>query len=259
MTIEEYLKAYLTARPLFLSVLRAKECKLYEQYLPFSGPSLDYGCGDGFFAKTTFGKKSIDVGLDIGDSRIDQASESGAYKKIISYDGVKIPFPARSHQSVVSNSVLEHVSGLPKALKEIYRILKPGGIFYTTVMAKPWEEYLFGNKIFGNAYKDYMRKKQVHVNLFTYQEWKDAFSDAGFTVKKSIGHVSPTASTLLDLLHYASVPSLISFVMVKRWVLFPHLARLYPTKWLASHIEQNVKPEIAGSVFFVLTKSPRAL
>jgi SAM-dependent methyltransferase len=253
MSIEEYLKIYIRERPLFLSTLRAKECALYQPYLPLVGPSLDYGCGDGFFARTTFGELGVGIGLDMKESRIDQATNSHAYKKIVTYDGEKIPLASRSQKTVVSNSVLEHVTHLSNALSEIHRILAPGGRFITTVMAKPWEEHLAGT-IMGAWYKDYMRTKQVHVNLYTYKQWQHAFVTAGFRVTKVIGHLPPKACTLLDVLHYASVPSLVSFMLFKKWVLYPEFATLYPTAWLAKQMEPNVQPEESGALFFVLTK-----
>lgn len=251
----DYLQQYVRGRPLFLSVLRAKESALYQQYLPFYGKTLDYGCGDGFFARIAFGSRGIDVGLDMGESRIDEAKASGAYKKLVTYDGKKIPFPSRSFDIVVSNSVLEHVDGLSGAVSEIYRVLKPGGVFITTVMAQQWEENLFGSKIIGDSYKEYMRKKQVHLNLFTYTQWRGVFIKSGFSVKKVVGHVSPAACTLLDVLHYVSIPSLVSYMMFHRWVIFPMLTKFYPLSWLAKQIEPNVKPEHSGALFFVLTKS----
>ena len=90
--LEYFLKLYLQERPVFLSLIRAKEAQLFQKYLPLRKPILDYGCGDGFFASVTLGKKGltriesefsqiksgsvrIEVGLDMKNSRIGEAEK----------------------------------------------------------------------------------------------------------------------------------------------------------------------------------------
>ena len=263
-----YLKQYLRNRPLFLSVLRAKEAYLYQDYQTFEGPVLDFGCGDGFFAKIAFSRKSkiqnpkskikeniIDVGLDIKESRIKEASEQGIYKKIVMYDGNIIPFKDNYFGTVVSNSVLEHVEGLGMALREIIRVLKPKGRLLTTVMAKPWEEYLWGAKIGGKYYKDYMRKKQVHINLLSKRHWDGQFKKAGFKIVKTIGHLDGFSSGLIDFLHYVSLPSLITYKLFGKWVIYPQIADIiYPRKILMRLTRNNISPDLSGALFYELTK-----
>src|SRR3989344_9286180 len=213
---DSYLKEYLCNRPLFLSVLRAKEAYFYKEYLPLVRPVLDYGCAEGFFAKVAWGGE-IDVGLDIANSRISEVVR-GVYKKVVTYNGRVIPFKNNYFGTAVSNSVLEHVDGVSKALFEINRVLKPKGKFLTTVMAAPWENYLLGAKIFGNVYKKYMRQKQVHINLLKRREWDLLFKKAGFKIVKTIGHLDRGTSGLIDFLHYVSIPSLISYKLTGKWV-----------------------------------------
>lgn len=248
------LKEYLRHRPLFLAVLRGKEAHLYKEYLPLKRPVLDYGCGDGFFAKVTF-DKPIDIALDVEDSRIDEVKKEGVYVKMVKYDGKKIPFKDNHFATVVSNSVLEHVDGLNGALKEIYRVLRSKGKFLTTVMAAPWEDYLFGAKIFGKSYKDYMRKKQVHINLLSKNEWDESFKKAGFKVNKTVGHLDEQSSRFIDILHYFSIPSLISYKLTGKWVMFPRLADfIYPRKFFMEYTCRNVSPDASGALFYELEK-----
>lgn len=250
--VESFLKEYLKERPLFLSLIRAKEADLYQKYLPFKHPVLDVGCGDGFFAKVTFGK--LDVGLDLDDSRIKEARRLGIYKKFVTYDGKHIPFPDKSFSTVVSNCVLEHVEDLSSLLTEIHRVLKPGGLFLTTVMAKPWEDYLFGTKLFGGWYKKWIRKKQVHRNLLSKSAWDTMFGRRGFRIIEAKGYLSPTACALIDVCHYISLPSLISYVLFRKWVIFPKLTSMYPIKWFTSILSEDVEASKSGAVFYVLIK-----
>ncbi len=252
---KDYIRIYAKARPVFLSVLRGKEAALYQQFLPLKHPILDVGCGDGFFASVTFGTKKTDVGLDTEESRIREAAATAAYKKIVTYDGYTIPFPNRSFQTVIINSVLEHVDDLPRVLSEVKRVLKPNGVCYATVMAAPWERYLFGSKIFGNGYTRWMKKKQVHVNLLSYGEWKQAFVRAGLTPTATLPYLGPSAGGLLDILHYVSLPSLISYMLTKRWVLWPGGTGIYPYSRFASAMDEPVSRDDAGALFFVLKRT----
>src|SRR5699024_6741823 len=46
------------------------------------------------------------------------------------FDCQEIPFPDESFHTVIANHVLFYCDDLDKTLKEIRRVLKPGGIFY---------------------------------------------------------------------------------------------------------------------------------
>lgn len=268
--LEYFLLQYLRHRPLFLSLIRAKEAALFQKYLPLKHPVLDVGCGDGFFAQTALSDMShvtyrvspinkpiIDVGLDVADSRVKEARKLHVYKKIIIYDGEKMPFDDNSFASVVSNCVLEHIPNLSFTLKEIQRVLKPGGLFLTTVMAAPWEDHLFGN-VFGGWYKTWMRKKQVHHNLLTRGNWDHQFEKAGFEIIECGGYLSSSACSLIDVSHYLSLPSLVSYKLCGRWVLFPRIVqKITPAAWLARILSQPVSPELSGALFFALTAKPR--
>ncbi len=255
MNLKYFLQKYLQERPLFLSLIRAKEAELYQKHLPLKKPTLDIGVGDGFFAKVTFGNSLVDVGLDLPDSRIDEARKFGIYKKLIIYDDGKIPFSSRSFQTVVSNCVLEHILNLELTINEVYRVLRPGGIFLTTVMAKPWEENLFGAKILGDFYKRWIRKKQIHKNLFTVEEWDKTFQKAGFHISSRVGYLSPKACQLIDICHYLSIPSLISYKLLGKWVFLPQIAQyIYPIKYFSQILSQKVLANQAGAIFYVLQK-----
>lgn len=273
MALEYYLRSYLRERPLFLSLIRAKEAELYQKYIPLKTPVLDVGCGDGFFAAVTFSEQHgfsriedgskrirkskqafIDVGLDVKDSRVEEGRKLGIYKKIVIYDGQKIPFPDNSFGTVVSNCVLEHIPDLDLTLKEIKRVLKPGGLFLTTVATKNWEEYLFGNIILGEKYKNWMRKKQVHFNLLTPDGWKSKFVKAGLKTIEAIGYLDKKAVQAIDIFHYTSVSSLIYYKMTKKWIIWPGKTELFPLKFLTGMVSTDLPPESAGNVFYTLKK-----
>lgn len=255
MSIDGYLRTYLSNRPFFLSLIRAKEAELFSRYVPFTAPILDVGCGDGFFAHVIGEKKrSIDVGLDVEHSRQPEARKLGIYANLVTYNGKKFPFPSASFATVMSNCVLEHIPNLGQVVGEMYRVLVPGGTLVVSVMAKPWEDYLVGSMVMGNSYRHWMRKKQVHVHLLPVRDWTNVFTHAGFRVEKKIGYLSPAACRLIDVGHYVSWPSLFSYVLFKKWVLWKFLGSWYPVRWLTRVIGPDVPLHQAGAIFFVLIK-----
>lgn len=260
MTLEYFLREYLTARPLFLSLIRAKEAFLYQKYLPLPRPILDVGCGDGYFAHVAFTEhvnpknQPIDVGLDLENSTIHESERLRVYEKLVRYDGVHIPFPNNHFATVVSNCVLEHVEHLSTVVSEVHRVLRPGGRFLTTVMAKPWEEQLVGTILFGRRYQSWMRKKQVHRHLLTQKQWSAEFNDAGFTVREIVGYLSAAACRLIDVCHYLSLPSLLTYTLMKQWVVLPQMTRLYPVTYFLRIIAPVVPPERSGALLFALAK-----
>lgn len=260
--IEKNFRTYIRNRPAFLAVLRSKEASLYAPNLPFSSPVLDIGCGDGFFAQVVLSQKTstpvpvIDIGLDLKSSRIKEATVRGTYQKTVIYDGKHMPFADRTFNTIISNSVLEHIPNISEVLKEAYRVLKPNGTMLVTVIAKPWAEYYFGNKICGNWYSSWMTKKQLHVNLYTHIEWDRKFKTQGFSVIRKIGHAIPSVSTWTDIFHYLGLPNLLTYLLFKKWVLFPSLAeKLMPIKYFQSLITPNSSYDSSVALFYELRKT----
>jgi SAM-dependent methyltransferase len=248
---EEYLKN----RPLFFSFIRPQEAFLFYQNLNLlKSPILDLGCGDGFFAELTFGKQTIDVGLDVPSSLASIAEQKRIYKKVVTYEGGAIPFLDNSFGSVVSNCVLEHIPDLEETIQEVYRVLRCGGYFITTVMADKWNDYLFGSKFLGERYVEFMKRKQVHHHLLSYSEWKQNFEEKGFKVEKSTGYVSKGTSLSMDIAHYASIPSLISHRLLKQWVLFPSWYKPFNLHNRISSLTNTSIDDTASAAYFFICR-----
>jgi ubiquinone/menaquinone biosynthesis C-methylase UbiE len=95
------------------------------------GQWLDYGCADGAYTvELVNAGASGAVGVEVIASRIEQARErdtSGRDIRFIHVTSDKLPFPDASFDGVLMNEVLEHVYDEQCSLREIKRILKPGG------------------------------------------------------------------------------------------------------------------------------------
>jgi len=255
--INYFIKKYLENRPMFMSIIRSQEAMLFQKYGKFiKGKVMDFGCGEGFFAELVFGKRKINIGLDLFNNiRVEEARSKNIYKKILLYDGNRIPFEDKYFKSIVSNCVLEHIPKIQFSLKEIYRILQPGGFFVTSVMADRWETNQFGGKIFGKRYQNFMRKIQAHHNLFSNQKWQTYFKKAGFKIESVEGYLYPKSSYWLDISHYLSIFSLISYKLFGIWMLMsiPIITEI-KTRMIKSVIIDEKNLDKASALFFVLKK-----
>ncbi|MFZ2587939.1 MAG: class I SAM-dependent methyltransferase, partial [Alphaproteobacteria bacterium] len=56
---------------------------------------------------------------------------------VLHADATALPFPAQRFDAVYASGVLHHIEDWPKAVAEISRVLKPGGLFYGWEFYKP--------------------------------------------------------------------------------------------------------------------------
>jgi len=95
---------------------------------------LDIGCGGGYLSEE-LAKIDLDVtGLDpspasIEAARIHAEKESLAIEYCEGY-GEKLPFESNRFDFACCCDVLEHVDDFSQVIKEISRVLKPGGVFF---------------------------------------------------------------------------------------------------------------------------------
>ena len=107
-------------------------------FLPYlkSGMSLlDCGCGPG---SITIGLADVVdpgkvVGIDIGASYVERAKSAAAQQEISNVNFQEgsiynLPFPDDSFDAAFAHAVLNHLGEPLQALKEMYRVLKPGGV-----------------------------------------------------------------------------------------------------------------------------------
>ncbi len=96
---------------------------------------LDLGCGAGFDALVAaqfVGPEGRVVGVDLSSEML-AVAEAGradaefAHVEFFAADVEALPFSSASFDVVVSNGVLNLVSDKPAALREIFRVLRPGG------------------------------------------------------------------------------------------------------------------------------------
>jgi len=158
---------------------------------------VDIGCGRGFYvnllSQLNLGLEIF--GLDLNEKYLKVARESLNGKKVFLKKGnaLKLPFKSNSFDKVIASEILEHLNDDKKAIAEIYRVLKPGGIALISVPNKNypflWDplncvlERFLGKHIPSNIW--WLAGIWAdHVRLYNEKELRDKMKKKGFKVEK---------------------------------------------------------------------------
>lgn len=135
------------------------------------GKILDAGCGTGLLLKklTSFGEG---IGIDISSEAVKFAKARGL-RKIYQASIENIPFKSNTFDVIVCVDVIYHkkVKNDLKALKELYRLLKPQGILIIKVPAFGW---------LGGQHDQLVQTKR----RYSKKELASTLSTVGFKIKK---------------------------------------------------------------------------
>lgn len=95
---------------------------------------LDIGCGDGDVAREIASKVQTNkvYGIEINKRRAVRASKVNNVNVILADANKPFPFASNSFHIVIANQLIEHLYDTDGFIKEMRRILKPGGICITS-------------------------------------------------------------------------------------------------------------------------------
>ncbi|NRB38998.1 MAG: methyltransferase domain-containing protein [Pseudomonadales bacterium] len=146
---------------------------------------LDLGCGEGRHVISAYLEEDIEaIGVDlcVDDLLITQEKakpfidkdNKDKYFALACTNALALPFADNSFDKVVCSEVLEHIPDYEGALKEIERILKPGGIFCASV-PRFWPEW-----VCWHYSDDYHENEGGHVRIFLETQLRRKIENNGF-------------------------------------------------------------------------------
>jgi SAM-dependent methyltransferase len=101
--------------------------------LPEARRVLDFGCGTGWvIGGARAASAPLRVGVDISKDALGEGKRLGEPVHFVAGDGCRLPFAAEAFDVVVGHVSLPYMP-TENALREIYRVLAPGGSFFFTV------------------------------------------------------------------------------------------------------------------------------
>ncbi len=148
------------------------------------GVILENGCGVGMYVEHMAPMGGRIFGLEYDFER---AAEAGSHSPgIINAAGEQLPYPGATFDLILSHEVLEHVSDDLLAVREMVRVLKPGGrmVIFCPNRGYPFEthgiywqgKYYFGNKLFVNYLPRAWRDRLApHVKVYTKADLEKLF------------------------------------------------------------------------------------
>lgn len=254
----KYFRKFLKVAPFALALWRTPEAVAFSS-VKYKKPILDLGCGFGEFAGVVFDK--MEMGIDVNKVELDRALKGGKYKDVLWADARKLPFKDSSYSTVLSVSVLEHIKEADKALKEVSRILKKGGLLMFSVPTDKLYENLAVVKLLKRMRLEPLAKRyfNVHSKVFKHvclksdSWWDEKLENAGFKVVEKYGTLSPAATRIFDIFMIPSFPSqFCRYIFGKRFIIsFELRSKIFSKLFL---IYTRIDRDSPINVFYVAEK-----
>lgn len=131
-TVDDWARFYEDPRPLKMSAQnlvsrRRFAIEMTEAKVPTGGKILDVGCGTGHLAAELARRGYQTWGTDLSEAMIQYAREHYDAERFQTADIEKLPFPDNTFDGIVCLGVMEYLASDGPALREMRRVLKPGG------------------------------------------------------------------------------------------------------------------------------------
>ena len=175
--------------------------RMIDRHAPLDGKRvLDLGCGVGEYVRAFQQVGAEALGCDVEQSRLAEGHARGA-RGLVAAAGETLPFADGSLDVVVLNEVIEHVADEVETLREVARVLAPGGraVIFAPNRLYPFEthgiflrgRYIFGNIPLVNWLPRRLRDRLVpHARVYEAGDWAPLLAAAGLEVIEH-GYVYP--------------------------------------------------------------------
>jgi len=173
-----------------------KSQKQIQHALRYTEPGnlLDIGCSLGYTLKAAKNLGLTAYGIDISQYAVDKCREEGLQVEIGGLDN--IPYPDETFSIVVMKHVLEHTIHPVRALREVRRVMKPGGAIFIAV---PNANYIKArlNPAKSRFYRPETRGGTEHYVYYTPRTLSQMLEQNGITVQKVHPHLIGARSSVI--------------------------------------------------------------
>ena len=176
--------APLRPRPWFMNGLKLRY--LLDDLAGVRGPVLDVGCGAGQVAKAVKRERpDLEVlGCDVSRSAIAAASASPEGVDFRLATAERLPFSDEELDFVWIFDVLEHVDDPGQVLREVARVLKPGGGFHIVLPLEGQPRTLYTMVGAGRGWTAKLRHGG-HVQIFSAERFRVLAASCGLSVTRT--------------------------------------------------------------------------
>lgn len=146
---------------------------------------LDAGSGTGSFSARALDRGAAVVAADIGAGLLTVAREKGI-ERVVASDVGRLPFQDGTFDVVVSSECIEHTRSPRDSVRELARVLRPGGVLALTCPNKFWRWSCTIANVLG------LRPYRGLENWPSWGELARWLGDGGMTIERHVGlHLFP--------------------------------------------------------------------
>ncbi len=141
---------------------------------------LDIGCGTGWFSAQAHHRGARVTSLDLGVPLLQQVRRKAPVHTTVG-DALRLPFRDSCFDLVISSEVVEHTFDPPGAVREMARVLRPGGFLVLTCPNRLWLPVVW------LASRLRLRPFHGHEDFPTYRQLEASSRTAGLKVERHVG------------------------------------------------------------------------
>jgi SAM-dependent methyltransferase len=139
---------------------------------------LEIGSGTGALLQVLRARR-VDVrGVELNPRLIEEGRKHFGDLPIVNVSGIELPFDAASFDVVMSFDVLEHIPDVDGHLREVSRVLRPGGSYLIQTPNK-WTNVVFETI----RWRSFTRFREDHCSLHSLNELRRRLARHGFDVR----------------------------------------------------------------------------
>lgn len=141
---------------------------------------LDVACGPGLLLRAAVERGLEAFGLDVSGEAVAMARRAVPAATVVQGSAEELPYPDASFDCVTCLGSIERFLDREKALREIARVLRPGGRFCVLGRGAKTVSWQLWRQLLGR------REVESHQDALTLSQWRALFERTGFAVQDTL-------------------------------------------------------------------------